>query len=74
MITIRDFALGACSPKEIIVAIGGSEYQMINSYDGFVDKRMLSFFGDYVVEDFKANRPDEYCLFVLERPVKARDQ
>lgn len=71
--TVRDFALCAWKPKELKVAIGGEEYEMVSSYGGNISKRMMDFFGDYVVESFKTNEPDKYAVWVVERPIKAAE-
>lgn len=68
--TVREFAKAACQPKKMRVFVCGAEYSLINTYDGGVDKMMLSVLGDYIVESFKAIEPDNYCVWVLEVPVK----
>lgn len=68
--TVKDFAKAACKPKKFKVYVCGAEYSLINTYDGGVDEMMLSILGDYIVETFKANEPDDYCVWVLEVPVK----
>lgn len=70
MMIVKDFAMCACQAEEITVAIGGNEYNLISENTGEVDNLMLEIFGDYVVEDFKANQPDKYCVWVMERPIK----
>lgn len=72
--TVEEFAKAAWHPKELIVVLCGAEYNLINSYDGEVDKHMLSLFGDYLVESFKCNEPDKYNVWILELPVKKVDK
>jgi hypothetical protein len=73
MFTVRDFATTACKPKSISVLIGGESYELVSEYTEAVDRRLLELLGDFVVENFKANTPDEYSVWLMERPVKIED-
>lgn len=68
--TVRDFALAAHEPKELVICMRGTEYSLISNYTEKLDRIMLEVFGDYVVEDFCANEPQKYCLWIREVPVK----
>lgn len=68
--TVKELALAACSPNEVTVCMCGASYSLISDYTGQIDCVMLDLLGDYIVADFKANKPDEYCIWVKEVPVK----
>lgn len=69
--TVREFAEAAFEPVSMEVSMCGATYNLINDYDGHLDKLMVGLFGDYVVNDFTSNKPMEYTVFVKEVPVKA---
>lgn len=69
VLTVRDLVNGASSPEEITVFVCESEYKILEK-GGLLDKRTLNMIGDYVVDDYKANLPDQYCIWVMVRPVQ----
>lgn len=71
--TVRDFVNSACRPERITVLVGTDEFEMLNINTYGLSRTLMDLLGDYVVEDFKANKPDEYCVWILERPVKANE-
>lgn len=68
--TVRDLATRAIAPEGIKVLIGVEEYELISEYSAKINTQMLEMLGDYVVEDYKANEPNHYTIWVLMRPVK----
>lgn len=69
--TVREFAESAYEPLGMEVSMCGATYDLMNNYEGGLDKLMIGLFGDYVVNDFIANEPRKYTVFVKEVPVKA---
>lgn len=68
--TVREFALAAYEPVGMEVSMCGATYDLINDYTGHLDELMVGLLGDYVVNDFIANEPRKYTVFVKEVPVK----
>lgn len=70
MMTVREFALGAVRPEAICVLIGNEEYELVSEETEKLNGRLLDMLGDYLVEDYKASKPNRYDVWVLMRPVK----
>jgi len=70
MMTVREFALGAINPEEMSVLVGGESYDLVSEDSGKINSRLLDMLGDYIIEDYKANEPDRYSVWVLMKPVK----
>lgn len=68
--TVKEFALAAYDPKEIEVFVTQEGYNLVGSNTGKIDPVLLDAIGDYIVEDFKANEPDKYVVWVKTVPVK----
>ena len=68
--TVKEFALAACDPKELTICLAGASYNLLNNYTGKVDKILLDVFGDYVVDSIICNGAFKYTGWVKEVPVK----
>lgn len=68
--TVKEFALAVCSPKELTICLAGASYSLLNDYNGEVDKILLDVFGDYVVDSIICNEAFKYTAWIKEVPVK----
>lgn len=68
--TVKEFALAVCDPKELTICLAGASYSLLNDYNGKVDDILLGVFGDYVVDSIICKDPFKYTGWVKEVPVK----
>ena len=73
MLTVKDFAQCLCKPESVLVMIGDTRVDLVNADEGELDEILTEALGDYVVSTIKANKPDEYCVWVAQRPIRIND-
>lgn len=73
MLTVKDFARCAHDPVSIVVIVGETRVDLVNEDTGKLDEIIVKAFGDYVVDDFKANKPNEYGVWVAQHPIKINE-
>lgn len=73
MLTVREFAERAFEAKALLVLLDGEEYDLVSSYTGGLNPRLMDMLGEYVIQDFRAKAEDEYSIFLMTKALKASD-